>query len=128
MGWATGHGMPTVLPPPLSPPPPPLHARVRQCGENEDACAVDCVPPAGASQESSRPELNFDGMPNLMLVEPGGVLELANLLLSDIALVGSYAYTPSQPYINQGTGYGLFPSIALAPAGTVSPSQRLSAS
>jgi hypothetical protein len=47
---------------------------------------------------------------------------LMQVHVADIASGGkqAYTFTPSQPYINEGIGYGLWPSVALAPGAQVS--------
>lgn len=85
-------------------------------------CLLDCplsLPtstsvPGNTSSEDTRPALNFNGMANAILVEPTGFLMFNNVRIADFAPVQAYTYTPSQPYINRGTGYGLWPTIALA--------------
>lgn len=49
----------------------------------------------------TRPEINFRGMPNAMLVGQGERLLFNNVLISDIAAVPDYTYTPNQPYRNE---------------------------
>jgi hypothetical protein len=91
-------------------------------------CLVDCplsLPtstsvPGNTTAEDTRPALNFNGMANAILVEPTGFLLFNNVRIADFASTQAYTYTPSQPYINRGIGYGLWPSIALAPGALVS--------
>lgn len=63
--------------------------------------------------------IDFSGMANAMLVDSGGYLLFNNVMFSDIANASGYTYTLSQPYINRGVGYGLWPTIALAPKALV---------
>jgi hypothetical protein len=93
----------------------------------EGTCVLDCdtshseIPSVGnASSEDRRPELNFSGMPGAILVEKGGFLLFNNVRIAELASTTDYQYSDSQPYVNQGVGYGLFPTIGVAPGGTVS--------
>jgi hypothetical protein len=66
-------------------------------------------------------------MPSAILVEQGGFLLFNNVRVADLASTTDYTYSASQPYVNQGVGYGLFPTITLAPRGTVSAKRRTGA-
>lgn len=59
-------------------------------------------------------------MANTMMVDTGGYLLFNNVMFSDLANTTGYTYSASQPYINRGVGYGLWPTIALAPKALVS--------
>lgn len=72
-----------------------------------------CYPADNASQVT--PELNFSLMANAMLVDNGAHLAFHDILLSDFAHVAMYQYTTAQPYINQGVGWPLWPTVAMAP-------------
>ncbi|KAF6265891.1 hypothetical protein COO60DRAFT_768188 [Scenedesmus sp. NREL 46B-D3] len=87
--------------------------------DSEDVCSVvNCNMP-GAFESAQRAELNISGMPNMMLIGPGGLLVFQNIILSDIAQSDAYVYSPAQPYRSQGPGTGTWPSIALAPNATL---------
>jgi hypothetical protein len=59
-------------------------------------------------------------MASAMMVDTGGYLLFNNVMFSDIANATAYTYRASQPYVNKGVGYGLWPTIALAPQALVS--------
>jgi hypothetical protein len=84
-----------------------------QCTPHALCCTADKL------EEVARPGLDFSGLPNVMLVQPGGALTFRNVGLSNIANADAFQPAPSQPYRNAGTGYGYFPSVVLAPNATV---------
>lgn len=94
---------------------------------HEGTCVLDCSTASATTsvsgnitREDARPELNFSSMPNAVLVGSGGFLLFNNVRIADFASTADYEYTSSQPYINRGVGYGLWPTIALAPGALVS--------
>lgn len=70
--------------------------------------------------EDTRPNIDFSGMASAMMVDTGGYLLFNNVMFSDLGNAAAYTYSDSQPYINRGVGYGLWPTIALAPQALVS--------
>lgn len=64
-------------------------------------------------------ELNFSHISGAILVQQHGLLRFVNITLADIAPFTSYQYGPAQPYRNAGLGWGLWPTITLAPGGQV---------
>eukprot|EP00775_Hariotina_reticulata_P004708 gene4708-4959_t len=78
--------------------------------------AAEGSPDIGAT---GSPELVFSGMPNAILVQSGGSLTFINTIISEIALTSFYQYTPWQPWRNAGAGYPLWPTMGVAPNGTV---------
>lgn len=89
------------------------------CAAESDLCsAQDCISAADSSQFSDDkvpPELNFNFMANAMLIKEGGFLRFDNVIISDIAGVEAYQYSPAQPYRSVGIGSGTWPTLAMAP-------------
>lgn len=71
-------------------------------------------------QQSQQQVFDFNGIPGLIKVKPGGVLSLINLQLHNVAYKTAYVHSQAQPYISEGMGAGLWPSIQFAPNSTVS--------
>lgn len=90
------------------------------CAAESDLCrSQDCGESAVDSSQFSdnavTPEINFNNMANAMLISEGGFLRLDNLVISDLAAVEGYQYSPQQPYRSVGLGSGTWPTLALAP-------------
>ncbi|WIA11808.1 hypothetical protein OEZ85_011900 [Tetradesmus obliquus] len=91
--------------------------------DSEDPCnVVDCSHNGasnGGLDKAERAELDVSRIASMMLVGPGGLLTLQNIILSDIASADQYVYSDAQPYRSQGAGTGTWPTIALAPNATL---------
>ncbi|WIA31940.1 hypothetical protein OEZ86_002799 [Tetradesmus obliquus] len=91
--------------------------------DSEDPCnVVDCSRNGasnGGLDKAERAELSVSRIASMMLVGPGGLLTLQNIILSDIASADQYVYSDAQPYRSQGAGTGTWPTIALAPNATL---------
>eukprot|EP00883_Tetradesmus_obliquus_P005433 jgi/Sobl393_1/1585/SZX64196.1 len=91
--------------------------------DSEDPCNVVNCSHNGASNggldKAERAELNVSKIASMMLVGPGGLLTLQNIILSDIASADQYVYSDAQPYRSQGAGTGTWPTISLAPNATL---------
>eukprot|EP00775_Hariotina_reticulata_P008840 gene8840-9019_t len=65
------------------------------------------------------PELDFNQLQNVMLIDSGARLEIRDLLLSNIPSAAVYVYSEWQPWRNAGAGFPLWPAVALAPNATL---------
>ena len=73
-----------------------------------------------ASADLTNATLDVKGMSSMFLVGPGTVLVFSNLNLKGFAKLTDYQYSPGSPYRLLGTGLGIWPTVDLAPNGTVS--------
>lgn len=74
----------------------------------------------GGLESSSWQTLDFQQLPNAILVDTGGLLTFKDILIADIAPGPAYSYTAAQPWRNAGVGFPMWPTVALAPDATVS--------
>ena len=64
--------------------------------------------------------LNVNGLAGFAMVDTSSTLIFSKLTIMGFALPEDYTYGPGTPYKLAGTGSGVWPTISLAPGGTVS--------
>jgi hypothetical protein len=79
---------------------------------------VCSLPLLHADQPQS--SLDVNGMAGFAMVGPGSFLILSNLTVMGFAMPDAYEYGPGTPYKLAGTGSGVYPTLNIAPGGTVS--------